>query len=150
LRENEYLFYPLLAIMWTTQWTMRIERWRARRGQELAAWLVALGEFEALVAIAAYAYENPQDPFPEFAAEGPVFAATGMGHPLMDVRTCVPNDLRLGGDLRFLLVTGSNMSSDKPAAEGLSFDYRLRPGKVDHSNALKIIKMMGIPLDYAG
>jgi len=39
--------------------------------------------------------------------------------------------------------------SDKPAAEGLSFDYRLRPGKVDHSNALKIIKMMGIPLDYA-
>jgi len=43
---------------------------------------------------------------------------------------------------------GANVHfSDLPTAEGLSFDYHLRPGKVEHSNALKIIKMMGIPLD---
>ena len=44
---------------------------------------------------------------------------------------------------------GANVRfSDQPTADGLSFDYRLRPGKVDHSNALKIINMMEIPLDY--
>jgi DNA mismatch repair ATPase MutS len=43
---------------------------------------------------------------------------------------------------------GANVHfADLPTAEGLSFDYQLRPGKVQHSNALKIIRMMGIPLN---
>jgi len=33
-----------------------------------------------------------------------------MGHPLIDEDACVRNDLRLGGDVRFLIVSGSNMS----------------------------------------
>jgi DNA mismatch repair ATPase MutS len=42
---------------------------------------------------------------------------------------------------------GTNVHfADLPTTESLSFDYHLRPGKVEHSNALKIIKMMGIPL----
>lgn len=110
LRDSEYLFYPLAALLWSTQLTIRIELWRQRHGRELVEWLTVLGEFEALVAIAAYAYENPQDPFPEFVSDGPLFDATGMGHPLLDVRTCVQNDLKLGLETQFLLVTGSNMS----------------------------------------
>ncbi len=236
-----------------------------------------MGEFEALICLSVHAYENPSDPFPEWVDDGPRFEATGMGHPLMDVRTCVRNDLTLGGETKFFLVTGSNMSgkstflraigmnatlarmgasvravrlrlsplevaasirvddsllngrshfnaevarlkamfdraaslppvlflidelfagtnsadrrvaaeavirllvergsiglvtshdlalteiaakpelkgenvhfADLPTAESLSFDYQLRPGKVEHSNALKIIKMMGIPVN---
>ena len=277
LRDNNLLFYPALLLLWSTQWTMRIERWRQHHGRDLLQYLTVLGEFEALMAIAAHAYENPADPYPELVAEGPLFEATGMGHPLMDVRTCVQNDLTLGGETRFLMVTGSNMSgkstllraaglnatlarmgapvrakrlrlsplqvcasirvddslmngrshfyaeverlkamfdcaasdppvlflidelfggtnsadrrvaaeavirllvergaiglvtshdlalteisekrelkganvhfADLPTAEGLSFDYHLRPGKVERSNALKIIRMMGIPLN---
>jgi len=277
MRDTELLFWSLLPLLWNTQWTMRIERWRQLHGHELLQYLTALGEFEAAMAIAAYAYENPSDPYPELVSEGPLLEAIGMGHPLMDVRTCVTNDVMLGGEKRFLLVTGSNMSgkstllravglnatlagmgapvraarlrlsplqvcasiriddsllngrshfyaevdrlkaifnhaasgssvlflidelfggtnsadrrvaaeavirllierqaiglltshdlalteiaekselkganvhfADLPTAEGLSFDYHLRPGKVQHSNALKIIKMMGIPLN---
>lgn len=277
LRDNEFLFWPLLPHLWKTQWTMRIERWRQLYGRDLLQYLTALGEFETLMAIAAYAYENPADPYPELVGDGPLLEAIGMGHPLMDVRTCVPNSVTLGPETRFLLVTGSNMSgkstllravglnatlawmgaplraarlrlsplqvcasirvedsllngrshfyaeverlkamfdraassppilflidellggtnsadrrvaaeavirllierqaiglltshdlalteicekrelkgsnvhfADLPTAEGLSFDYHLRPGKVQHSNALKIIKMMGIPLN---
>ena len=277
MRDNEWLFYPLVLLLWNTQWTMRIERWRQLHGHDLLEYLTVLGEFEALMAIAAHAYENPADAYPELVGEGPLFEATGMGHPLMDVRTCVQNDLTLGGETRFLLVTGSNMSgkstllraaglnatlalmgapvraarlrlsplqvcasiriddslmngrshfyaeverlkamfdraasgppilflidelfggtnsadrrvaaeavirllvergalglvtshdlalteiaekrelkganvhfADLPTSEGLSFDYHLSPGKVEHSNALKIIRMMGIPLN---
>jgi DNA mismatch repair ATPase MutS len=32
------------------------------------------------------------------------------------------------------------------SAEGLGFDYHLRAGKVEQSNALKIIRMIGIPI----
>ena len=110
LRDNDLLFYPLLFLLWTTQLTLQIERWRRRHGHELIQWLTALGEFEALMAIAAYAYENPGDPNPELANAGPLFEAVGMGHPLMDIRACVRNDLKLGCEKQFLLVTGSNMS----------------------------------------
>ena len=277
MRDNEWLFWPLFPLLWSTQWTMRIERWRQLHGLDLLQCLTVLGEFEALMAIAAYAYENPTDPYPELVSDSTLFEAIGMGHPLMDVRTCVQNDLMLGGETPFLLVTGSNMSgkstllraaglnatlalmgapvrakrlrlsalqvcasirvddslmngrshfyaeverlkamfdcaasdppvlflidelfggtnsadrrvaaeavirllvergalglvtshdlalteiaekrelkganvhfADLPTAEGLSFDYHLRPGKVEHSNALKIIRMMGIPLN---
>lgn len=36
--------------------------------------------------------------------------------------------------------------SDTPWDEQIQFDYRLRPGKADHSNALKIITLIGIAL----
>jgi len=275
--RTEWLIYVYLLLMWGMQWTIQIERWRQRRGRELVEWLSVLGEFEALMAIATYAFENPGDPNPEFEIDSPLFEAKGLGHPLMDPAVCVLNDVKLNGEACFLMVTGSNMSvkstllravgvnatlawmgapvratslrlsqlqvcasirvedsllhglshfyaevqrlremldratssppvlflidelfagtnsadrrvaaeavvrllvkrraiglvtshdlalteiaekhslaganvrlSDTPTAEGLSFDYRIRPGKLDHGNALKIIQMVGIPLE---
>jgi MutS domain V len=275
-RRNELFVYASLLLMWGTQWAIRIERWRQRRGRELLERLNVLGEFEALLAIASYAYENPDDPNPGIEKNGPLFEATGLGHPLMDPAVCVRNDVKLHDQARFLMVTGSNMSgkstllrtvglnatlawmgapvratqlrlsqlqicasihvedslmrglshfyaevqrlkamldaatsgpsvlflidelfagtnsadrriaaeavirllierhaiglatshdlalteiaeepslfgdnvhfSDTPTAKGLNFDYRIRPGKLDHGNALKIIQMVGIPL----
>jgi hypothetical protein len=110
LRDNEWLFWPLFILAWKTQWTMRVERWRQRHGNEIVQFLTVLGEFEALMALAACAYENPADPYPGLVDKGPSFETTGMGHPLMDVHSCVRNDLKLDGETSFLLVPGSNMS----------------------------------------
>jgi hypothetical protein len=275
--RSEWFIYAHLLLMWGTQWTIQIERWRQRHGSKFQKQIRTLGEFEALMAIAAYAYENPDDPNPEFERDGPIFNATGLGHPLIDPASCVRNDINLDGENRFLLVTGSNMSgkstllravglnatlawmgaparatslclsqlqvcasirvedsllrglshfyaevqrlramldratsgppvlflidellagtnsadrriaaeavirllvsrravglvtshdlslteiaekhdltganvhfSDTPTAKGLSFDYLLRKGKLDHGNALKIIQMVGIPIE---
>jgi hypothetical protein len=102
------LFAPLL--LWTTQLAFAIEAWRAAAGAAIARWLDAVGRLESLCALAAYAYENPLDPFPELVAEGAVFSGEGLGHPLMPVSKCVRNDVALGGELRLLVVSGSNMS----------------------------------------
>jgi MutS domain V len=110
LRYNEWFCWPAIFLAWNSQCSMQIERWRQQHGHTLVQLLNVLGEFEALMALAAYAYENPEDSYPELVEEGPRFEATGLGHPLMDVRSCVRNDLKLGGEVRFLLVTGSNMS----------------------------------------
>lgn len=110
LRDNEWTIWFFLLMMGTTQTALSIERWRQRQGRQLAEWIAVIGEFEALMAIATYAYENPDDAFPEFADDGPLFEAADLGHPLIDPRTCVRNDITLGRETRFLLVTGSNMS----------------------------------------
>ncbi len=109
-KRNPY-FAPLGALLlWTTQLAFALEKWRLQGGPALARWLAAVGEFEALSALASYAYENPADPFPEIVSEGPCYEGEGLGHPLIPKTTCVRNDVRFGGELRVLVVSGSNMS----------------------------------------
>jgi DNA mismatch repair ATPase MutS len=102
------LFAPLL--LWTTQLAFAVEAWRRTAGSAIAHWFEVVGEFEALCALAAYAYENPLDPVPEIVDGGPCFAGEALGHPLMPTTQCVRNDVCLGGELRLLVVSGSNMS----------------------------------------
>src|ERR1035438_9647608 len=65
---------------------------------------------EALCSLASHAFEHPADSFPEFAEEGPWIEAEGIGPPLLAEDKVVPNDNRLGGALRVIVVSGSNMS----------------------------------------
>jgi hypothetical protein len=111
MRRNQ-LFMPVAALLlWTTQCALGIERWRSRCGPAVGPWIEAVGEFEALSAFASYAYERPDDVFPEIVdAREAMFDGEALGHPLIPPERCVRNDLKLGGDLRVLVVSGSNMS----------------------------------------
>jgi hypothetical protein len=109
-RRNQFFAPFAYLLMVGTQTAYAIEAWRARSGKAVAEWLRVVGEFEALCALAAYAYENPADPFPEVVPGGPLYEGEGLGHPLLPPPTMVRNDLRLSDDLRVLVVSGSNMS----------------------------------------
>jgi hypothetical protein len=109
-RRNQ-LFAPFAYLgLWGTQMAHAIEAWRARHGPHIREWLDAVGQFEALFALATYAYESPDDPFPEILDGGTLIEAEGLSHPLMPHGKCVPNDFALGGELRVMVVSGSNMS----------------------------------------
>lgn len=111
-RRNQ-LFTPFAyLLMWGTQMAYAIEAWRAKAGHAIGTWLKVVGQFEALCALAAYAYENPEDPFPEIVTDGVCYDGEGLGHPLLPLprERRIRNDLKLGHDLRLLVVSGSNMS----------------------------------------
>ena len=109
-RRNLY-FAPVGALLlWTTHLAFAVERWRQRAGHAVGRWIEVVGQFEALCSLAGYAHENPADPFPEVVAGEACFDGGGLGHPLLPRAQCVRNDVALGGDLRVLLVSGSNMS----------------------------------------
>jgi DNA mismatch repair ATPase MutS len=76
----------------------------------VAAWLDALGKIEALVSLARYAYEHPENTVPEFIEGAAAFAATELGHPLIPAAVRVRNDVEIAGAVRVFLVSGSNMS----------------------------------------
>jgi len=109
-RENEWFAYPSFCLLWGTQFAMAIERWRSRYGAQMLEWMAALGEFEALISLSTYSYEHPGDTLPELVENGPVLDAEGLGHPLLEESICVTNNLQLGDSVRFLIVSGSNMS----------------------------------------
>lgn len=109
-RGNQ-LFAPLaILLVWDVHFAYAFERWRLTYGNHVARWLEAVGDLEALGALAAYGYEHPADPFPSIVEGGPRFEAEQVGHPLLPSATCVPNDVVFGGELGLLVVSGSNMS----------------------------------------
>jgi len=110
--QRNLLFAPIaFAILWSPQLALAIERWRGRSGRHIREWIAGVGEFEALCDLATYSYEHPSDTFPELVeTPGGWFEAAGLGHPLMPEEQCIRNDVRLGGEARLLIVSGSNMS----------------------------------------
>jgi hypothetical protein len=109
-KRNQF-FAPIAALLlWTTRLAWSIDAWRARNGPAIARWLAVIGEFEALCSLASYARENPADPFPEIEPGPALFEGEHLGHPLIPEADCIRNDLALGGVLRVLVVSGSNMS----------------------------------------
>src|SRR5439155_4296735 len=71
---------------------------------------MAVGEMEALSALANYSYERPEDAFPKFSPERAAFEAGGLAHPLLPRVRAIRNDVRLGAELRVMIVSGPNMS----------------------------------------
>ncbi|HLK21791.1 MAG TPA: hypothetical protein VKT81_22735 [Bryobacteraceae bacterium] len=110
--QRNMFFTPIaMAILWSAQVAMAIERWRKRSGPHIRSWISGVGEFEALFALAGYSYEHPHNTFPELNdVQDGWFEAKGLCHPLLPESQAVANDLRIGGGLRLLIVSGSNMS----------------------------------------
>lgn len=95
--------------LWNFHTLFLMERWQAEFGAQVRPWFEALGEAEALSALATLAFDHPTWPFPGFADE-PRIVARGLGHPLLADGARVANDVTIGPPGTFLLVTGSNMS----------------------------------------
>jgi hypothetical protein len=110
LKWHVYLMPLPSLFLWTTGFAMAVDRWRRTNGQMLDSWIRLAGEYEAILALGTYAYENPADPFPTMVSDGALLEAEALGHPLLPPDACVRNDICLGKGVQLLVVSGSNMS----------------------------------------
>jgi hypothetical protein len=109
--QNQFFLPFAIFLLWPFWWGVAIERWRARHREALRhTWLDALGQLEALCSIAGYAFERPEDTWPELDASTTRFEADALGHPLLPRGQRVHNSICLGPGQRLLMVSGSNMS----------------------------------------
>ena len=108
VRRSGILGPLVFFLMWELHGAIAVERWRQAHGRAITRWLAALGELEALAALAAYAYERPDDPMPTILPPGAALRGDGLRHPLLP--DCVDNDVELGDPVRVLMISGSNMS----------------------------------------
>ena len=102
-----------LPLLYTAQVAFAAESWRHRCGGKVRAWVDIAGEMEALVSLATYSFEHPQDPFPQFVdsqASPAFFEGQELGHLLIPAAKCIRNSVWLDDNTRVLLVSGSNMS----------------------------------------
>lgn len=109
-RTKDWWYQLSLWLLLGTQSALAIDAWRSRQQTVFRDGLEAWAEFEALNALAGYAWEHPEDCWPEFVEGEACFEATALGHPLLARAQCVRNDVALGSGVRLWLVSGSNMA----------------------------------------
>ena len=109
-RRNPAMRLLDVLTFWSAQCVFRAEKWQQEFGPHIRGWLSAVGEFEALTALAGYAFEHPAEVLPEFEERGAIFQAEGLGHPLLPRNKAVPNDIELGDELQLMILSGPNMA----------------------------------------
>lgn len=108
---GNFFFYDLFCMI-------AVEKWKTRNRNGLLLWIDAVARVEALNALATYAFNHPENHYPQPVTEtGPspdpaplLIEAIGLGHPLIPASRRIANDLTIGREERLILVTGSNMS----------------------------------------
>jgi hypothetical protein len=109
-RHNPFFAPIAFILLWEIQLSFFVEDWRRAHGAAIEVWISTVAQFEALSSLAGYAYEHPNDPFPELCDNAPCFEGEGLGHPLLPENKCVRNNVSLTGQMQVLIVSGSNMS----------------------------------------
>jgi hypothetical protein len=116
-------------VQWLTLWDVQVlaglEGWQREVGSRARAWLAALGEAEALAALAVPAHDHPDWAFPTFDPATGNLEAQGLGHPLLPDAVRVVNDVTVGPPGTLLLVTGSNMSGKSTLLRALGVNIVL-------------------------
>lgn len=108
--KNQFFAPIAFLLLLPAQIAVAIERWRQTTGVHIGEWLDTVAEIEALNSLASFAYERPDNPFPELVETEACFEGEAIGHPLIAASRCIRNDVRLNSRHQLLIVSGSNMS----------------------------------------
>jgi hypothetical protein len=109
-RRNQFFAPFALLFLWTTNIAFTIEQWRLESGAEIVRWISTIAELEALLSLSSFAFEHPTFVIPDVIDGDALFDGDAVGHPLIPDDRRIANDVRIGGELRLLIVSGSNMS----------------------------------------
>jgi MutS-like protein len=101
---NSFFFYDM-------QCMIALERWKAANRSELLTWIEAVAMVESLNSLATYAFNHPENIYPEPVDGATLFIRSErLAHPLIPAGRRIANDLTIGEEERLILVTGSNMA----------------------------------------
>ncbi|MEO7042036.1 MAG: hypothetical protein ABI035_07240 [Gemmatimonadaceae bacterium] len=97
--------------LWDFHVVRMLNRWKRTGGNNVDEWMTAIGVFESLCALATLAHDNPDWVFPIIGATSAAqVEAVLLGHPLLDAKNRVANDVTVGPPGTLVLITGSNMA----------------------------------------
>jgi hypothetical protein len=134
-----------LPLLYTAQVAFAAESWRRRQGGKVRAWVDIAGEMEALVSLATYSFEHPQDPFPEFVelTESPAgassFGSQGAGFSSSADSPGAPPLVFKGGHFSLTFFDGEDIGhllipAAKCVQNSVRLDYSTRVLLVSGSN----------------
>ncbi len=110
--RNSGILYLILQgnLLWDFHLQKSLIVWQKRCRDHARKWFDAITKYEVIASLASLSYDNPKWSYPNVDDAGKKIVAKQIGHPLINDRSRVSNDIDIGPNGNFLLVTGSNMS----------------------------------------
>ncbi len=99
---NSLLLYDLQCVY-------RLEKWKHENAGHLKAWLDVIDETEVLGSLGTFSFNHPTYVYPKINSDLSI-RAKALGHPMLSMEECVPNDLYVGNGQSVLIITGANMA----------------------------------------
>ena len=97
-------------LLWDLQILLRLEKQKKSLKQSIPDWFDVIGEFDALISISNFYYNNPDYSFPSISEEGFILKMKDAGHPLIHYKNRVTNDFEIIGFNNISIITGANMA----------------------------------------
>ncbi len=104
-----YIIFDVLLLL-DLYWYIRVNVWKQKNQADIEKWFKTIGELDALISMAGFAYTNPDFAYPSISEKHFDIKASKLGHPLINAKNRVTNDFEFHGKGGICLVTGSNMS----------------------------------------
>ncbi len=113
-------------MMWDIRQLSNAQKWMEHYAEEMPLWYDALVEFDALCALATFAFNNENYIFPILDNDRKVvISGDGFGHPLIPVSRCVTNMIAPMRESTFFVVTGANMAGKSTYLRTVGVNYIL-------------------------
>lgn len=102
-----------------------LEEWRATQGTHLTQWFDTLAQMDAYNSLGGFAFNHPDYRYPHLTDHYFTLEGKGLGHPLLDRKRCVRNDIHLPKAPWFLIITGANMAGKSTYLRTVGINYLL-------------------------
>ncbi|MCR9172446.1 MAG: DNA mismatch repair protein MutS [bacterium] len=97
-------------LLWDLRYTYRIEKWMKGFNGALEDWFEVIERMDAMNSLANYAFNHPNYIYPKISEDAQLqLAAKSLGHPLLEPKKVVTNDITLRQE-DFFIITGANMA----------------------------------------
>ncbi|MCR1962009.1 DNA mismatch repair protein MutS [Clostridium perfringens] len=122
LYDRGNAFYLLLNcyLLWDYQILSKLEKWKSSNKDEFYKWMISLGDFEALVSLAGFTYNNHGWAIPKINDDY-TLKGKNLSHPMLGEKG-VGNSFDINKDKRVILITGSNMSGKSTFLRTVGFN----------------------------
>jgi DNA mismatch repair ATPase MutS len=112
-------------LLWDFHSIQRLEIWKEKYKALFPKWLEMVGQIDAYISIANYAFNNPDFAYPAISAGNEVFSVKGLGHPLISEKIRVCNDFEMENSGIICVVSGANMAGKSTFLRTVAVNYIL-------------------------
>jgi hypothetical protein len=112
-------------LLWDFHCIRALEKWKDESPGLFPEWLKKVGEIDAFISLANFAFNNPGYAYPEPVEIKPVFQALDLGHPLISSDKRVCNDFSIDEGEKIIIVTGANMAGKSTFLRTVAINFIL-------------------------
>ncbi|VXB68975.1 MutS-related protein [Maribacter litoralis] len=112
LDRNNNLLYLIFAngfFLRSLTDCLAVENWIQKHGKSVEIWFNTIAFFDAYSSLGNFAFNNPNFTYPTITTDAVVLKSKNAGHPLLDPKKSILNDITIKGG-QFFIITGANMA----------------------------------------